>query len=173
MKLAPHDALLYVLLGACSRSGQAEMYCLGHENDFEPTLVSGVKVVGFPGSKGKFERLFNERMHDEVEEALAMRRRYPQIPIAELQPMPVESAHVAMIVTAILSSLVESGADRTIGGQIQCAVIDKDGVMFPEISYSTAPDQPAPKWTKATATRAELVTVTGAFDTLRLYSLAE
>lgn len=93
--------------------------------------------------------------------------------MASWVPMPIQPEHVAMLVTAILSGIIETGSDATIGGKIQCAVITSQGVSLPEISYSPDPTNQGPGSTKATASQKELKSVTGISGLFSFYHLSD
>jgi hypothetical protein len=134
-KLKPEDAPLYVLLGACNKNSHAELYSLRYDTNFVAEPITGIKALGWPISLRKFESSFNTGLTNNVDEHLSIRLYYPQIPIAQISPMPIPVEHIALLVGATLDSVINSNRDATIGGQIQCAIISSSGVSFPEISY--------------------------------------
>lgn len=168
LKLSPDDAPLYILIGACDKRGQAELYLFEYCTGFIPEPITGLKALGWQNTARKFYNILENELQKRVEDELSLRTRYPQVPMASWVPMPIKAEEVAILISAILNSLIESGSDTTIGGPVQCALITTTGVILPDISYSIAPAKPHPKWTRVTAKPEELKTVTGKFGAYNL-----
>ncbi len=88
--------------------------------------------------------------------------------------MTVEAWHVAILVSSRISSIIESGCDKTMGGMVQCALITAEECSFlPEISYTTDPSNEGPGWTRITARPDELRTVTVTSGTFGSYDISD
>ena len=173
MRLNPDQAPLYILIGACNNAGNAELFRFSYQNNFVPVTVEGLDVLGWEQTSLKFIELLTGELHKKVEEELALRRKYTQIPMAQMSPMPIADGQVAILVVAMLRSLIEEGSNTTIGGNIQLAQITKDGLIFPSVSFTTNPTNDGPGWTRATANGATLHTVTGISGGLGIYHSSE
>jgi hypothetical protein len=167
--LNPDESPLYLLVGVCSRQGMAELYRFSYSEDFRPEWIEGYDVLGWPETAARFRDLLSSQLEKDVESELSLRKKHPQIPIAQLCPMPIQDGNVAAIMTAILNSVIEEGSDAAIGGQIQSAMVTMKGVSYYNASYSTDPANPHPEWTRATADYANLVTITGISGTIGVY----
>jgi len=172
-KLRPDDAPLYILIGACDKRGQAELYLFSYETGFKPQPINGLRALGWPETVSTFDKLLKNELHKNIEQELSLRRKYPQVPMAYSVPMPIKAEHVAILFTEILSRMIESGSDTTIGGMIQCAVISSEGLSLTEIAYSPDPTNEGPGWTRVTAKPEELVTVTGISGMFGFYTLSD
>ena len=161
MQISPDDAPLYILIGACNKRGRAELYEASYASGFvlEPKL--GLNAIAWPETKRAFNNLLDDELNKQVEDELSLRQRYSQVPMASWVPMPIKAEQVAMSIVSILRRLVEVGNDKTIGGMVQCAIVTDEGILSPEISYTTNPTNQGPGWNRATAKQDELVTVTG------------
>lgn len=171
MQLRPDDAPLYILIGACNKHGQAELYKASYATDFRLEPIMGLNALAWQDTKNSFYNLLNDELNKQVENELSLRRRYPQVPMASWVPMPIKAEQVAILIAAILSKIIEVGTDKTIGGMVQCAIVTSEGVSFPEISYTTDPTNQGLGWTRATAKQDELVTVTGISGLFGFYHL--
>jgi hypothetical protein len=167
--LNPSKSPLYLLIGACSRQGTAELYRFSYSDDFRPVWIEGYDVLGWPETRARFGDLLASKLKEDVESELSLRKRHPEIPITQLCPMPIKDGNVALIMTAILSKVVEEGSHATVGGKIQSAMVNMEGVSYFGASYSENPINPNPEWTRVTADYANLKTVTGTSGTIGVY----
>jgi hypothetical protein len=167
--LNPKESPLYLLVGVCNRKGMAELYRFDYSENFEPKWIEGYDILGWPETRARFRDLLSSKLEEEVESELSLRKKHPQIPIAQLSPIPVKDGNVALIMTAILSNVVEEGSDATVGGKIQSAMVTMEGVSYLGASYSRNPINPNPEWTRATADYANLETITGISGTIGVY----
>lgn len=168
--LSPDECHLYILLGTCNAMGRAELYHFGYSTNFEAEPLTGLKAIGWPDAIGKFDVLFKEELRKQVKEKLSLRRNYPEIPMLDLNPMPIKPIHVATFISAILTNIIESKAHKVVGGKVQCAVISTEGFSQPQLLCTSDPTNEGPGWTEATANPNELETVTGRFG---FYSLSD
>ena len=173
MQATPDDAPLYILIGACNKRGQAELYKASYASDFVLEPILGLNAIAWPETKRTFNNLLDDELNKQVEDELSLRQRYPQVPMASWVPMPIKAEEVAMFVVSILNRLIEAGNDKTIGGMVQCAIVTGEGVSFPAISYTTDPSNQGPGWTRATAKQNELETVTGISGLFGFYHLSD
>jgi hypothetical protein len=173
MKLMPDDAPLYILVGACNKQGQSELYMASYATDFKLVPLTGLNAVAWPETKDRFNNLLNRELNKQVEHELSLQRRYPRVPLTSCVPMPIGAEHVAILIAAILSNIIESGSDITIGGMVQCALVTSGGVSFPEVSYTTDGTNQGPGWTRATAKPGELITVTRSSGLFGFYHLSD
>jgi 20S proteasome alpha/beta subunit len=173
MKLKPEDAPLYILIGACNKHGQAELYKASYASNFRLEPVSGLNVVAWEDTRKSFDNFLSDELDKQVEEELSLRKRFPEIPMASLTPMPIDAQQVAILIVASISRAIEKGMDTTIGGMVQCAVITTEGVVFPEISYTSNGTNKGPGWTRETANRDELQSVTGLLELFSFYHLSD
>jgi len=124
--LYPNAAPLYLLVGVCNRQGIAELYRFSYNKDFKPVWIEGYDILGFPETAARFKELLFTKLKEDVENELSLRKKHPEIPIAQLCPMPIKDGNVALIMTAILNSVVEEGSDATVGGQIMTSRCKED-----------------------------------------------
>jgi len=142
--LSPNESPLHLLVGVCNRQGMAELYRFSYTEDFKPVWIEGYDIVGWPETVARFRDLLSSKLKEDVESELSLRKKHPQIPIAQLCPMPIKDGNVALIMTAILSNVVEEGSDATVGGKIQSAMVTVEGVSYHGASYSRNPTNPHP-----------------------------
>jgi len=173
MKLTKYDAPLYIMIGACNKQGKAELYSASYDTNFSLEPVTGLNAVALPTTKDFFYYLLNNELNKQIEDELSRRSRYPKIPWASWVPMPIPAIHVAILITATLNIIIQTNADRSIGGLVQCALMTKEGVSFPGISYTADPSNKGPGWTRATAKQDELKTVTGTSSLFSFYHLSD
>lgn len=169
LDLKPNKSPLYLLVGVCNRQGMAELYRFSYSENFKPLWIEGYDILGWPETAARFRDLLSSELKNNVESELSLRKKHPEIPIAQLSPMPIKDGNVALIMTAILGDVVEEGSDATVGGKIQSAMVTMEGVSYHGASYSRNPVSPHPKWTRVTADYANLVTVTGISGTIGVY----
>lgn len=62
MKLRPEDAPLYILLGVCSKNGQAELYLFSYANGFRATPVTGVQALACPETAATFGQSLGQEL---------------------------------------------------------------------------------------------------------------
>jgi hypothetical protein len=167
--LNPNESRLHLLVGVCNRQGMAELYRFSYSENFKPVPIEGYAILGWPETAARFGDLLSSELKKDVESELSLRKKHPQIPIAQWSPMPIPDGKVAALMTAILSSVVEEGSDATVGGQIQSAMVTMKGVSYHNASYSRNPFHPHPEWTRVTADYANLVTITGISGTIGVY----
>jgi hypothetical protein len=167
--LTPNDAPLYLLVGVCNKQGIAKLYEFTYSEGFRPKSAEGFVILGMSETRTRFGDLLSSKLKEEVENELSLRKKHPQIPIAQLCPMPIKDGNVALIMTAILGNVVEEGSDPTIGGRIQSAMVTMEGVSYQNASYSRNPINPNPEWTRATADYANLITITDISGTIGVY----
>lgn len=172
-KVSPDDAPLYFLIGACNKRGQAELYKASYDSDFRLKPVSGLNVVAWPDTKKSFISFLSGELNKKVGKELSLRKRFPQIPIASWVPMPIKTEHVAIIIVAILSRIIETGMDQFIGGKVQYAIVTNEGVTFREVSSTPNGTNKGPGWTRATANQKELKSVTGISGLFSFYHLSD
>jgi hypothetical protein len=168
-KFDPKETVLFLLVGVCNRQGKGELYRFSHDEDFKPIPIEGYYVLGFPETTTRFVELLSNQLKISVEKELSLRKQYPQIPMAQMSPMPIADGQVLIMMTAILSRIVEQGPDTTIGGKIQSALITAKGVSYNDVSYSGNPASPNAEWTKVTADYASLKTITHISGTIGVY----
>ncbi len=104
MHLDQTQSPLYILIGACGRQGQAELYKFSYKEDFIPISVDGFNVLGWRQTVSKFTDSLRGELRKRVEEELALRGKHPEIPIAQMVPMPIKDDHAAVLIAAILNS---------------------------------------------------------------------
>jgi len=167
--LNPNESPLYLLIGVCNKQGMAELYRFSYSENFQPVSIEGYDILGWPETAARFGDLLSSKLKEDVENELSLRKKHPQIPIAQLCPMPIKDGNVALIMTAILSNVVEEGSDPTVGGKIQSAMVTMEGVSYQNASYSRNPINPNPEWTRATPDYANLMTITGISGTIGVY----
>jgi hypothetical protein len=167
--LNPIESPLYLLVGACNRQGVGELYRFSYSEDFRPVWIEGYAILGWPETRARFGEMLSSKLREDVESELSLRKKHPEIPIAQLCPMPIKDGNVAVIMTALLSDVVEEGSDATIGGKLQSAMVTTEGVSFMGASYSRNPINPNPEWTRITADYANLTTIRGISGTIGVY----
>lgn len=167
--LNPIESPLYLLVGACNRQGVGELYRFSYSEDFRPVWIEGYAILGMPETRARFGEMLSSKLREDVESELSLRKKHPEIPIAQLCPMPIKDGSVALIMTALLSNVVEKGSDVTIGGKLQSAMVTTEGVSYQNASYSRNPINPNPDWTRFTADYAKLETITGISGTIGVY----
>ncbi len=169
MRLNPNESPLYILLGACNQKGKAELYRFNYNENFKPVWINGYDVIGWPKTATRFIELFSGEIQRKVDNELTTRNKYPQIPWEQWFPIPIRDGEVALIMIAILNSIVEDGSDDTIGGHIQSVMVTMQGVSYQSASSSKNPVNPHPEWAKVTADYVNLETITGITGTIGVY----
>jgi len=173
-QIRPEYRCLYILIGACSKAGIAELYRFSSEQDFKPQVSSAPYAIGIEGQAERLLGALEDEMRKRVDSELSLRSRHLDAlaALSNLGRVPstfIKPSDVAFIVGHYLNAVIWSGEDDRIGGKIQCAIISRGGFsMFP-MSYSTDPTN-AGGWTKVTAQPSELQTMTGTFG---CYSIAD
>jgi hypothetical protein len=162
-KLSSDECPLYILIGACNTLGEAELCLFEHRDDFVAKPVDGIRAIGMESAKEQFHSIFKSELKKQVQRELSLRHRWPNIPIADLVPIPIQPHHVAIFITASLHNIVESQFEETVGGKVQCAVITAEGISLPKISYTPDPTNEGPGFTRVTPRPDELRTLTGIF----------
>lgn len=162
-KWSPDECPLYILIGACSTLGEAELCLFECQDDFVAKPVEGIRAIGMSSAVEQFYSILKSELKKQVQRELSLRHRRPQIPIAHLIPMSIEPHHVAIFITSSLHNIVESQFDETIGGKVQCAVITAEGISLPKISYTPDPTNEGPGFTRVTPRPDELRTLTETF----------
>jgi len=173
MKLKAEDAPLYVLVGACGKHGQAELYLFSYANNFEPEPLAGLKTLAWRDTANAFKILLDKELDVAIKNIQNQRANSRQIPMELLDPMPITADHVAIFIGASLNRIIQYGSDKTIGGLIQCAIITTRGVSPLQIAYTTDPSNAGTAWMKITAEPSELKTVTGISGIFGLYNLSD
>lgn len=161
--LSPDEWPLYILIGTCNAMGRAELYHFRYSTNFEAEPLTGLKAIGWPDAKDKFNERFEEELRKQVRKELSLRSNHPKIPLSDLDPMPIKPMHVATFISAVLTNIIESKAHKTVGGKVQCAVISTEGFSQPRLLYTSDPTNEGPGWAEATANPDELETATGIF----------
>jgi hypothetical protein len=162
-KWCPDKCPLYILIGACSTLGEAELCLFEYKDDFVPKPVESIKAIGMDDAVREFYRILENELERQVQRELSLRHRLHEKHIADLAPMPIEPHHVAIFVTSSLCSIVKSQLDVTIGGRVQCAVITAEGISLPKISFTPDPTNEGPGFTRVTPRPDELKTLTRIF----------
>lgn len=166
---------LYIVIGVCDKWGRTELYSFKHENDFVAEVMSMPKAIGIESQAHKLLKAIEDEMSKRVDEELSMKSRHSGAiaALASLGPIPptfIEFSDVAFIVGHYLNSIILSGEDDSIGGNIQCAVITNQGFSIFPMSYTTDPTNEGTGWTRVTALPNQLKTLTGTFG---CYSLVD
>jgi len=175
IRLSPAEAPLYILIGTCNKQGQSQLFHFSYYDNFTPEEVTGLKIVAWPETKDQFENLLN----NEVEKRLGganwyrrSRQHEPEVPPASWLPViEFEAEKATMLMTAMLKSVIDSASDETIGGMVQCILINSKGLSFPGISYSEDPGKQMADWYRVTAEPHELKTITPISGVLGSYSI--
>ena len=157
--LSPKEWPLYILIGTCNAMGRAELYHFGYSTNFEAEPLTGLKAIGWPDAIDEFKERFEDELRKQVEKRLSLRSNQPEIPLSGLDPMPIKPMHVAIFISAVLTNIIGSEVDETVGGKVQCAVISTEGFSQPRLLYTNDPTNEGPGLTEATANPDELETV--------------
>ena len=173
-RICPEYRCLYILIGACSKAGIAELYRFSSEQDFKAEVSSAPYAIGIKERAERLLKALEYEMRERVDSELSLRSRYMDAlaALSNLRSVPstfIKPSDVAFIVGHYLNAVIRSGEDDRIGGKIQCAIISRGGFSVFPMSYSTDPTN-AGGWTEVTAQPSELRTWTGTFG---CYSIAD
>jgi len=162
----PHNKrVLYMLLGICDASGQAELYRFKYNADFRPERLAGIQAIGCQAPAMIFGKLLRHELKRQIGEGLSFRHRHRKV-LAGLKnsgfvvPIPITPYHIAMIAGYALNTIVESKISDFVGGRLQCAVITKEeGFQVLSLRYTTDPTNEGPGFATATIQQRKLKTV--------------
>lgn len=118
---------LRILLGACTPDSIAELWSFESANNFSPSRLSGIQILA-PSSNVEGTFL------DGLAEVLI-----------EVSPQPYDLTPrkaALWLATALQYYIIERNIDITIGGKIQCAIIDKSGFHVATIARIDKPVNP-------------------------------
>jgi len=156
--------VLYILLGICKPSGEAELYRFRFDTDFEPERLTEIQTIGCREPRMIFEKSLKHELDRQVRKELSSRRRHRE-DLAYLNKLglkisiPITPYHIAMIAGCSLNTIVESGVSIRVGGKLQCAVITKeDGFHLLSLAHTIDPTNKGPGFTKATIQQSKLET---------------
>ena len=112
---------LGIFLGACSDRGDPELWYFDDSSDFEPVPLVGLNLLAFP----------------ETEKTFRAGLEYEKHIIRSGQPAePIDGA--LWLIAALKEHVIDKDVDPSVGGKIQCAVIDGGG--FQPIGISGSAD---------------------------------
>ncbi len=164
-KIPYSERVLYILLGVCESSGEAELYRFKFDTDFEPERLTEIQAIGCQVPGMIFKKSLKHELDRQVREELSSRRRHHK-DLADLKklglaaPIPITPYHIAMIAGYSLNTIVESKVSDLVGGKLQCAVITKEeGFRLLSLHYTTDPTNKGPGFTRATVQQSKLKTV--------------
>lgn len=171
-QISPEYRCLHILVGACDKSGRAELYRFRYEADFEAETLTGPTAIGCDEPAKRLVHALEDKMREQVDDELSLRSRACRA-LADLGRVPptfIRFSHVALVVGFCLNNIIQCAEDEAIGGDIQCAIMAADGFSLFPMAYTTDPRNEGPGWTKVTARPDQLETVTGTFG---CYSLTD
>ncbi len=149
---------LFFLIGTCDKSSKANLmyFC---SPKFSPIFIEGMHGIGVRAAYKDLETAVNQRISEAVEKEFATRSRYPILQRLPGLQVQTQAEHAGMLVVATMQEVVLKEAKyETIGSPIQFAIMDKDGVRMPGISWTEDPTGARDTWHEATAQPDEITT---------------
>jgi hypothetical protein len=151
---------LFIMIGVCDRIGVASLMYFSSPS-FKPIYVEGIYGIGvreaFVNLKVEIEKELDLKINEEFELRAKISRE-----LNNMSPPSVTQnnlIHVAMAITAVMhNEIIVKGADASIGGPLQLALIDSKGVSMPTISWTKDPTETTDAWHQATPKPSEITT---------------
>jgi hypothetical protein len=149
---------LFFLIGTCDKSSKANLmfFC---SPKFSPIFIEGMHGIGVREAYRDLEAAVNQRIDAAVEKEFDTRSRYPilqRLPGLQVQTL---ADHAGMLIVAAMQEVILKAAKyETIGSPIQFAIVDRDGVKMPRVSWTKDPTGATDTWHRTTAQPDEITT---------------
>lgn len=154
---------LYFVLGTCTPTGQTELCYFSYEDGFAPQVVTTYKAIGWTEAVRHFDSLFKSYLDIALDRERQLQERFPNVVGSfyslNNQICPME---IAMFAAGAIREIIDNGLDYTVGGHVQCAIVNPSSIDLPTFKYTTDPTNEGPGWTRATVNPGELKTLTNA-----------
>jgi len=152
------DSPLRIWIGVCSPSSIAELWLFSSDHGFEPIESSGVQILAFPET----EKVFREGLEVIVLDSFENPSNIPigpdLVPDTSKRIVPLTPDRGAnWLAIALKGYVLMPDVDQTVGGKIQCAIIDRGG--FRTISFTMSPLPNLETWEDLSPAPGELITV--------------
>lgn len=149
---------VYFLVGVCDKAGNASLMSFA-PSKFAPVFIGGMYGIGVREAYKDFEPVINREIERRVKEEFDLRARYPILQTMPDLPIQNHAEQVGMLVAATMQTQVIGASQySTIGGPIQYAIITKEGIGAPELSWTKDPTGITDTWHKTTASPSEITT---------------
>lgn len=158
---------LYFLLGTCSRNGQTELCYFTCNDEFTPQPYDEYEAIGTKQAVYSFHTYFQQLVNKSVKRNWTTRSRHPQLPIAQMCPVPIRPEEVAMMIAASIQKVIDSSEYLSVGGRVQCAIVTPKEATLLSQRFTTDPTNEGPGFTRATPRPGELESYTetiGCYD---------
>lgn len=148
---------LYFLIGVCDKAGNASLMSFASPK-FHPVFIEGIYGVGVKEAYKEYENVVNKEIESIVKEEFDLRSRWPALQKVQA-PVQNNAEKVGMLIAAIMQTrVIDTTKHSTIGGPIQFAIITKEGIKTPELSWTTNGTGATDTWHRVTPTTGEITT---------------
>lgn len=148
---------LFFLIGTCDKASKANLIYFSSPR-FKPIFIEGMYGIGIREAYKELESALNKRIDEDVKKEFDTRSRFPILQSLGA-PVQTKAEHAGMLIVAAMQEVVLKEAKyKTIGSPIQFAIVDKDGVSMPSISWTTDGTGATDTWHRATAQSDEITT---------------
>jgi hypothetical protein len=148
---------LLFLIGTCDKLSKANLIYFSSPK-FKPIFIEGMYGLGVREAYQELEIAVSKRINEDVEKELDTRKRYPILQSLRA-PVQTRAEHAGMLIVAAMQEVtLKEIKYPTIGSPIQFAIVDKDGVKTPEISWTTDGTGATDTWHRTTARSDEITT---------------
>lgn len=172
---------LMFLIGTCDESNNTSLIYLSSPK-FKPIFIEGMYGIGVREAFQDLDEVVSKRITEEVEKEFDIRKRYPILQKLGAQ-VQTRAEHVGMFIVAAMQEVIlKEGQYPTIGSPIQFAIVNKDGVRMPEISWTTDGTGKTDTWHRTTSRPEEITTYQKKYklgpsftsvNNYKLYSISE
>lgn len=148
---------LFFLIGICDKSSRASLIYFSSPK-FKPVFIEGMYGIGVREACHELESAVNKRINEDVEKEFDTRKRYPILQSLGVQ-VQTRAEHAGMLIVAAMQEVIlKETKYPTIGSPIQFAIVDKDGVKMPEMSWTTDGTGVTDTWHRTTPRPDEITT---------------
>lgn len=149
---------LFFLIGTCDKSSKANLIYFSSPK-FKPIFIEGLYGIGVREAYQELEIALNQRIDEAVKEEIETRSRYPILKRMPELPVQTQAEHAGMFIVAAMQEVILKDAKyETIGSPIQFAIVNKDGVTMPELSWTKDGTGATDTWHRTTPRADEITT---------------
>ena len=148
---------LWFLIGVCDKAGNANLMSFSSPK-FNPIFVEGICGIGVRKAYKDFEKTLNDEIEKVVKEEFDTRSKFPAL--QKLQaPINANAETIGMLIAGVMhQQIIGNAGYYTIGGPIQFAIIDREGINMPGLRWTKDPTNDGGPWLRATAEPGEITT---------------
>ena len=148
---------LWFLIGVCDKVGNASLMSFSSPK-FIPIFIEGIYGIGVRKAYLDFEKTLNDEIERVVKAEFSERSRFPALQTLQVS-IKDNSETIGMLIAGVMHQQVIGNAGySTIGGPIQFAIIDREGINMPELRWTKNPTNDGDPWLRATAEPGEITT---------------